>query len=195
LPDRSRARTVADDEALISATGGGDADAFAELVSRYLDTIHAYLARMTGSSVEAEDLTQETFLRVWRRAGSYRPGRVRPTTWLHSIAHNLCVDAFRRAGSRPSQGAHAELDELTVDELADPARHGSAQQELERVQAALAELPHNQRAAVILCLVEGRSSMEAATIIGVGRRAVESLLARARRALRQALAVEAHRHD
>lgn len=157
-----------------------DARAFAELVRRYLDAVHGYLYRLTGSRDDADDLAQDTFLRVWTRAETWRPGSVRLTTWLHRIAHNLWVDARRRTRTTsledpellldPAPGADAEL------------RDGRAIRQLDQ---ALRALPINQRAAVLLAEVRGFSNHEIAAVLGISVRAVESLLGRARRQLRE----------
>ena len=173
---------IAEDEALIAQIATGDADAFSVLLSRHLDPIHAYLHRLSRSRADAEDLAQETFLKVWHKAGTYRPGRVKPSTWLHTIAHNLCIDAHRRRRD-PATTTPPE----PVDELADPARRASDAEQQRRLEAALAELPDNQRSAILLCQLQGFSNVQAAQILGVKVRALESLLARARRALRTEL--------
>lgn len=156
----------------------GDRDAFASLVRRHLDAIHAFNSRLAGNAEDAADLAQETFLRLWRRAETWQPGRVRFATWLHRIARNLCIDALRR---------RRETEALDVETLADGAGPDAAP-ERERLQAALsralAALPERQRTALALCHRQGMSNREAAEVLGVGVDALESLLARARRTLR-----------
>lgn len=181
-PDDGAAGHAAD-EALIRRISAGDGAAFRALVEEHLDAIHAYLYRMTGSRTEAEDLAQETFLRVWRRASTFDANRVQLTTWLHTIAHNLCIDSFRR--SRPM---YAYDEALEADGTADPERQASGRQLAELVEQLIASLPDNQRSAILLCQVQGFSNAEAARILGVNLRALESLLARARRTLREAVA-------
>ncbi|HEY3235167.1 MAG TPA: sigma-70 family RNA polymerase sigma factor, partial [Polyangiaceae bacterium] len=78
-----------DDEQLIQKVAGGDASAYRELVLRHGARLHHFALRVTGSAAEAEDVVQETFLRLWQRARDYSP-RARVTTWLHRIALNLC---------------------------------------------------------------------------------------------------------
>jgi RNA polymerase sigma-70 factor (ECF subfamily) len=172
----------ADDDALMALVQRREQTAFERLVARHLDSVHRYLTRMTYSSFEADDLSQETFLRVWQRAGSYRPGRVRLTTWLHTIAHNLAVDGLRRR--RPATDTAIEAAD---DDAAGPEARLLAAETGRLLDGALTALPANQRAAVLLCQVQGFSNREAAAIVGVSVRSLESLLARARRSLRQAL--------
>jgi len=172
-----------------------DQAAYRELLRRHLGPVHAYLTRMTRSPDDAEDLAQETFLRVWQKASAYKPGKVQATTWIHRIAHNLSVDAFRRrrelAGERNAIRVE-EREDTTGDEAGDPAADPyeqlAAQRIGERLETALAALPGNQRSAIVLCQLQGFSNAEAADIIGINLRAIESLLARARRTLRTTLA-------
>ncbi len=174
--------TAPDDDALMARVVQGDRSAFATLVARHLTPLHHYLRRLTGSVADAEDLSQEAFLRVWERAARYRPGTVQFSTWLHRVAHNLAVDAARRR--RPETVA---LSEQLEDHTPDPPEQVAAAQTARRLDAALAALPTSQRAALLLCQVQGFSNRDAGAIVGVSVRGLESLLARARRSLRAAL--------
>jgi RNA polymerase sigma-70 factor (ECF subfamily) len=168
------------DEGWLLAAARGDEQAYGELVNHHVDRIYAYLLRLTGSPADAEDLLQETFLRVWRKAGSYQPGRVKASTWIHRIAHNLSIDRIRK---RRGEAQLPEVASVTVDlETAQ-----IASQQWQRVETTIARLPENQRAALLLCQLQGFSNTEAAHILEVNVRAVESLLARARRTLKMTL--------
>jgi RNA polymerase sigma-70 factor (ECF subfamily) len=171
-----------DDEALVAGIAGGSERAFEEFLTRHIDAIHGYTQRLTGSRDDADELTQETFLRVWQRAGSYQPGRVRVTTWLHTIAHHLCVDRWRRPAVEAADDA---------DLLPDPAPGPAGELERARLAArldqALARLPLDQKAALLLAEVRGLSLREVAAVLGGTVDAAESRLARARRALRSVL--------
>ena len=173
-----RASDERSDEELMAQVVNGDRDAFASLVGRHLDAIHAFNRRLLGNAEDAADLSQETFLRLWRRAETWQPGRVKFATWLHRIARNLCIDALRR---------RRETEALDVEMPADGAGPDAAPAR-ERLQAALgralAALPERQRTALALCHRQGMSNREAAEVLGVGVDALESLLARARRTLR-----------
>ncbi len=158
-----------------------DRDAFAVLVERHLEPIHAFIRRMTRNADDAEDLAQETFLRVWRNAGSWQPRRVKFTTWLYRIARNLCVDAHRR---------RRDVEDVDVDSLPsdtpDPATAPANAELRQALERGLAALPERQRTALLLCH-RGMSNRDAAAVLDVSVDALESLLARARRALRLAL--------
>ncbi len=160
----------------------GDQQAYARLLDRHLNNVHAYVFRMTNNRADAEDIAQETFLRVWHRARTFKPGRVRFTTWLHRIAHNLCVDAFRKRREIYDGEPDAMADDApTVDELS------MAEERRKAVHAGIAALPERQRSALVLCQLQGRSNREAAQILGVSVDALESLIARARRTLKTRL--------
>lgn len=169
------------DEALMARVAHGDRAAFSILLGRHLDAIHAFNRRLLGNSEDAADVAQETFLRVWRRAGTWRPGRVKFTTWVHRIARNLCIDALRR------RRATASLDLELLDGGSTPDQAAAVGGLQTALAGALSALPERQRTALALCHSQGMTNREAAQVLGIGVEALESLLARARRALRTAL--------
>ena len=172
---------VSDDKLMIRVQSQ-DRDAFALLVDRHLKTIHAFNTRFLRNPEDAADMAQEAFLRVWDRAGTYRPGRAKFTTWLHRIARNLCIDAHRRSNSAE------QLDDGPADEHSLQPEQAPAQQRLAAALAQqLAALPERQRTALMLCHRQGMSNRDAAVVLGVRVDALESLLARGRRTLRAAL--------
>ena len=155
-----------------------DRDAFAVLVARHLDGIHTFNYRMTRNPEDAADLAQETFLRVWSSAATWRPNRVKFTTWLHRIARNLCIDAHRRR-----RDTLAINDNIVVDGAA-PADVPASTQLRRALDQALTDLPERQRTALVLCHRDGMTNRDAAAVLAVSVDALESLLARARRTLR-----------
>ncbi len=156
----------------------GDHVAFEHLVERHLRPIHAYAFRLSRSRNDADDLAQETFLKVWQRAETWQPGPVRVTTWLHRITHNTFVDAWRRRDTAES------LDD-DADVVTDTGEDEQGEDRALLINKALNTLPLNQRTAVALSLINGFSTEETAHVMGMTPHAVESLIARARRALRQ----------
>jgi RNA polymerase sigma-70 factor, ECF subfamily len=177
--------STSDEVGLIELVATGDVRAYRQLVDRHLRGIHAFAYRMLGSRAEAEEVSQETFLRLWEHAGRYVP-QAKPSTWIYRIAHNLSIDRLRRRRERPSAVAP---DDLPGSERPSGLFH--ERQLAEAVQQALAALPERQRAAIGLVHYQGLSNAEAADVLGVGVRALESLLARARRQLRDNLAEHA----
>jgi RNA polymerase sigma-70 factor (ECF subfamily) len=165
---------------LMQRIAAGDEDAYRSVIERHLHGVHAFAHRILGNRAEAEEVSQETFLRVWRQADRY-VSRAKLSTWIYRIAHNLAVDQLRR---RRGLVAVIEVDELPASE-----RSELSQRELQAtVGAALAELPERQRTALALVHYQGMSNAEAAEVLGLGLRALESLLARGRRTLRERLA-------
>lgn len=159
-----------------------DREAFAVLVDRHLDGIHAFNFRLTRNADDAADLAQETFLRVWTKANTWKPGRVKFGTWLHRIAHNLCIDLHRR-----KRGTD-DVDVDTLDGAGQTPDQAPADDRLRNaLDEALGDLPERQRTALLLCHRQNMSNREAAAVLEVSVDALESLLARARRTLRRTL--------
>jgi RNA polymerase sigma-70 factor (ECF subfamily) len=171
------------DEALLARVAEGDAAAVRALVGRKLPRLLGLAQRMLGDPAEAEDVAQETFLRIWRQAPNWRTGQAKFDTWLHRVALNLCFDRLRRRREIPTEEPPEQLDEGPA-----PDRALEAHDTGKRVGAALAKLPDRQREAVVLCHYQELGNIEAAAVMGVTVEALESLLSRGRRALRAALA-------
>ena len=182
--------------ALMLRVQAGDAAAFSELVTLYQSRLVAVLHHLTGSAPEAEDLAQETFLRVYRNRGDYQPGG-KFSTWLFTIANHLALNSRRDQSRRPprAQGAAAGLARSgpwPAGQTA-PAKSPAPDDRLRRaelaraVRAALDTLPERQRMAVVLNKFEEMPYAEIAAVMDLTPMAVKSLLARAREQLRIAL--------
>jgi RNA polymerase sigma-70 factor (ECF subfamily) len=167
---------------LLARVAAGEAQAFRGLLDRHLPTVLAIARRMLKDDAEAEDVAQETMLRLWRNAAGLElgAGGVRP--WLRRVASNLCIDRVRAGRST------AVMDELPEQpEPAGQVRHLSERELKARVDLALKALPERQRLALTLFHYEGMSQIEVGEVLGISDEAVESLLARARRSLKLAL--------
>ena len=158
----------------------GDARAFRQVTDLYLNEVLGFVFRLIGHRAEAEDVAQETFLRLWQNADRYEP-QAKVSTWIYVIAHNAAVDRLRRRRPTSSVG----LDELPASGR--PSTLLTAKETALAVRSALDSLPPRQRAAISLVHYQGMSGSEAAEVLGVRLDAVESLLSRARRKLRQML--------
>ena len=184
IPAAGRAPSVTiknGDAALLLRISAGDRRAAQLLLDQYLGRIVAYSYRMLGDGAEAEDVAQETFLRLWRNIDTWRADA--PLIhWLNRVAYNLCIDRLRRR--RP-----ISLDVLPepLDPSENPAGTLHRLELADAVAAAIGQLPERQRAAVVFVHQEGLSNIETAELMGISVEAVESLLARARRALRKLL--------
>jgi RNA polymerase sigma factor (sigma-70 family) len=171
------------DAELVAQVGRRDPAAVRTLIARKLPRLLALAVRLLGDRMEAEDVAQEAFLRIWQHAPRWREGEARFDTWLHRVALNLCYDRLRKHREEP-------VDELpeSADPAALPDVHLEARSRDARVQAALAALPARQREALVLNYYQELSNTEAASLMGITVEALESLLARARRNLRAQLA-------
>ena len=176
------------DAALVRDAGAGKAQAAEALVRRHLPRMLALARRMLNDAVEAEDVAQDLFLRVWRQAPHWRQGAAKFETWMRRVALNLCYDRLRRGRERVDANAGLEL----ADGAPSPSQAWLERQRAEMVRAALARLPVRQQAAIALVHFQEVSNIEAAAALEVSVDALESLLARARRTLKAALAGAAH---
>ncbi|HEY2020654.1 RNA polymerase sigma factor [Paraburkholderia sp.] len=171
------------DAELVARVGEQDQAAVRTLVSRKLPRLLALATRMLGDRMEAEDVAQEAFVRIWKQASNWQEGEARFDTWIHRVALNLCYDRLRGRREDPVAEPPDEADPRPLPELQLEARARD-----ERVRAALAALPVRQREALVLNYYQELSNLEAAALMGITVDALESLLARARRNLRVQLA-------
>lgn len=174
---------MTDDERLSTLLSTGDIDAFRSIVDQHIGPITSYVMRMTNQPADTEDLVQETFLRLWSHRDAYDPEKSKLTTWLHRIAHNLVVDFHRK--KKPET-----TDDLAEIPTTGPDREAETRSLEHKVAAALSSLPERQRSAIVMNHYQGISNRDTAEILGISVEALESLLARGRRSLRQALMSE-----
>ena len=167
------------DSELVQRIARGEEDAFRALIARKLPRIHALVLRLLGNAGDADDVAQDALLRVWRRAGDWRPGEARFDTWLHRVVLNLCYDRLRKR----REVLVAEPPEQ-VDPSLSADRSIEREQTVQSVQAALARLPRRQREAIMLHSYQELSNIETAQVLQISVEALESLLSRARRSLR-----------
>ncbi|MGE3333382.1 MAG: sigma-70 family RNA polymerase sigma factor [Rhodospirillaceae bacterium] len=173
---------ISGDAALMSAAARGSDGAWATIVSANLPIVHRTAYRLVRDDQLAEDIAQESFVRLWKLAESWQP-RGRISTWLCHVARNLAIDVIRRRSREQS-------DELGDDLAADdptPLDMMAARQTETDVDRAIANLPERQRTAIKLVHFGDCSGAAAAEIMGVSVEALESLLSRARRSLKAAL--------
>jgi RNA polymerase sigma-70 factor (ECF subfamily) len=173
------------DAALLARYAAGDDTAARLLSARLSPRAYAHAFRVLGDAAEAEDVTQEAMLRLWKQAAAWDAGRAQAATWLYRVVANLCHDRLRRSMPDASDEMDLAADPAPGIEtrLQDNARHDA-------LQAALMRLPERQRQAVVLRHLEGLANPEIAGILDVGVEAVESLTARGKRALTADLAAQ-----
>jgi len=155
-----------------------------EVVREHADRVYRLAYRLSGNAHDAEDLTQETFIRVFRSLASYKPGTFEG--WLHRITTNLFLDMVRRRSRLRMEGLPEDTDRLVGDDPS-PEQVYTATHLDPDLQAALDELPPEFRAAVVLCDVEGLSYEEIGATLGVKLGTVRSRIHRGRQALRASL--------
>lgn len=179
-----------DEAALVRQILAGDRDAFERLVSRHHRRVFGIAYRMTGSAADAEDLCQETFLRVFRSLGRY-DGRLPFVPWLRKIACNVVLNQLRdRAPERRlTRPAEPQDDEIGAPG-AGPEATAASRQRQARIDRAISALPDAQRLAFTLKYVEELSTDEIAETMNAPRNTVKSWLLRAREHLRETLANE-----
>ena len=171
------------DDALLIAFGNGDRTAALALTERLTPRILGYATRLLRDRAEAEDVTQDAMLRLWKIAPDWRQGEAQVTTWLYRVVANLCTDRLRKSGRT-----------VDIDGVAEPADTSPGAETMmtdrDRVaalDAALQTLPDRQRQAVVLRHLEGLSNPEIGNVMDLSVEAVESLTARGKRALAAAL--------
>jgi len=169
------------DEELMRRIAQGDRGAFDVLARRSVPPAIGLARRVLGNTADAEEVVQEAMLRVWINAPRWRP-EARFRTWLYRIVFNLCLNRRRRP-------AFASLDE--AGDPASPEPDASTRMERDQrdraIAAAIASLPERQRAAIVLTYRQGLGNAETAEALGTSVSAVETLLVRAKQALRRAL--------
>ena len=175
---RKSAMPDSSDETLLGLFADGDAIAARLLTDRLGPRCFSVALRMLGNRAEAEDVTQEAMMRLWRIAPDWVPGRAQISTWLYRVTLNLCIDLRRR--KRPDTLENVPEPEdgtaSVVDRMQEAARRDALQQ-------ALDQLPERQRQAVVLRHIEELSNSEIAGIMEITGEAVESLIARGKRSL------------
>ena len=170
------------DEMLLGLFADGDATAARILTDRLGSRCFSVALRTLGNRTEAEDVTQEAMMRLWKMAPDWEPGRAQISTWLYRVTLNLCVDLRRR--TRPDSLENAPEPEdgtaSVVDRMQDVARRDA-------LQEALDQLPERQRLAVVLRHIEELPNPEIAGVMEISVEAVESLIARGKRSLTEIL--------
>jgi RNA polymerase sigma factor (sigma-70 family) len=171
------------DDALMARVAARDGAAFRLLVEQYAARPHRIAYRMLGDAAEAEDVAQEALLRLWNLGDGWQGGGPGVAAWLGRVAKKLCLDRLRKRRFASDEAVPERADEAP---LADAAM--AAAEDRARARAAIAALPDRQRAAIILTYYEELPNAAAAEALEMNLKAFESLLLRARTALKKALA-------
>ena len=186
-------------EDLMGRVGKKDTDAFETLVHRHQRPVLNFIYRLMGDALEAEDLAQEVFLRVWKSAATYKPD-AKFTTWLYRIATNLCINKQRALrirkwfsmaqSKKQKQDSARPFIHAENDGPATPEDHLLDAERTQQVLDAIGDLPASQRSAIVLKMDQGLSYREIAQIMDRSVSAVDSLLIRAKKNLHKKLIQE-----
>ena len=172
------------DESLMGRISSADHQAFSVLVRRHSDRFYRLAYRLCGREEEAEDIVQDAFLKIWDRPQLWQAGKgARFTTWFYRVVSNQALDVLRK---RRAQAPDDAVENL-VDERPDQERALQLSEEQVALERALGALPERQKLALNLCMYEDLSNKEAADIMGIGIKALESLLMRAKAGLKDEL--------
>ncbi|HWD92311.1 MAG TPA: sigma-70 family RNA polymerase sigma factor [Verrucomicrobiae bacterium] len=182
------------DAALMLRVKQGDTVAFAELVEKYKQPVMNLAYRTLRDATEAEDLAQNVFVQVYKSAARYQT-TAKFSTWLFTIARNLCLNEIRRRSRHPAESLdapHPEQEDQPLQQFEDKKTFSPPesllQGELEqKIERALAELPENQRSALLLCRQDELSYEEIAEVLGCSLSATKSLIHRGRETLKERL--------
>jgi RNA polymerase sigma-70 factor (ECF subfamily) len=182
------------DAALMLRVKQGDTAAFTELVEKYKQPVMNLAHRTLRDASEAEDLAQNVFVQVYKSAHRYE-NSAKFTTWLFTIARNLCLNEIRRRSRHPAESldaTHPENDDQPLHQFEDKKNFSPPESLLQgelaqKIEAALADLPENQRTAILLCRQDELSNEEIAEILGCSLSATKSLIHRGRETLKQKL--------
>ena len=184
----SKGYDVLSDIELVDLVISGNEDAFAEIVKRHLRSITALAYRTLYSQADAEDVAQSVLIKLWQKPKTWDPNKASLSTWLYRVTLNACYDSSR-VRSRRSQLEPGHSSNVTKSDVSeDISNQQESELKNEALQQAIKRLPGTQRDAINLAVFVGLPQTQVASILGVSVKAVESLLMRAKKSLKQAVA-------
>lgn len=178
----------AEEQKLIDAAIAGDSGAFERLIEPLEGRIYAVALRMCGNREDAQDCMQESMIRIYRALSSFK-GQSSFSTWVYRVTMNTCLDELRRRKARRSTSLDTLLDSgwSPTDETDTPERHAIQSEQRRTLERAIAELPEDMRAAVVLRDIQGLAYDEIASTLNVNVGTVKSRISRGRERLREKL--------
>ena len=177
------------DESLVARICEGDHRAFADLVERHTLMFFAAAYRVCGDAIQAEDIVQDAFLKFWAKPQGFDASKgVKFTTWFYRVVTNVAIDAMRKKKPHVSD----DVVNFMADQKALADETMVMNEEQAALEAAIQDLPERQKIALNLCFYEGLSNKDAAEIMGVGGKALESLLMRAKKSLKDKFSNESY---
>jgi RNA polymerase sigma factor (sigma-70 family) len=180
------------DETLLAGLASGDTEAAAALVRRFQGRVYGLAYTIVGDAATAEDVAQETFMRVWKHAAAYDARKGRVATWLLAIARNIAIDALRLRRSEPLDPQALIALQGTTQEPT-PEERGLVAAETDRLRTALERLPEEQRRALLMATFYGRTAREISELEGVPLGTVKTRIRTAMIKLRSTLEIPGER--
>ncbi len=181
-----------EDHQLMASIADGDKAAMAEFVCRHINRIKDFALRYVGACGDVDDVVQEAFFRVWRKAPQWQDKKLPPINWLYRITYNLSIDTIRKRKLEVS--IEEQTERITSGEIEiESSDYELPENNLSNIETkkllalAFEKLPERQRTAIILCHYHGQSNRDAAVIMEVSVEALESLLSRGRKKLKEQL--------
>jgi len=175
------------DEDLLAQIASRDEAAFVLLLDRHLENVRSLAWRVLASHADVDDIAQDVFLKLWRNPQSFTPGKARFSTWLYRVTLNACIDRQRKIKTAPTVALGETIEASIADSAPTPEQQAINTNRAQRVASAIARLPDRQRHAIALSHYQELGNIEAARVMDTSVEAVESLLGRARRALKKTL--------
>jgi len=177
---------AADIDLLVEGAIGGDADAFGRLYDMYVDRVYRHVYYRVGSIEDAEDLTQQVFLKAWQAIGRYKKTSSPFLAWLMRISHNLVIDFYRSKKDK----AYLDFEIASRDSHSSPETVAEMEFDQQRVRRAILRLPADQQQVVLMSFIEGFPYAEIASALGKSEGAVRVIQHRALKKMRHILEEE-----
>lgn len=169
------------DDELLKRYAQGDPLAARLLIEKYSPPLYRMACRSLGSTTEAEEIVQETMVRLWRYAPKWKPGKAKISTWLWRVASNLCIDRIRE------KNKFVDNSSEEVDSSASQISHLIDQDRVKAIQKALGKLPARQNQVIVLKYFEGLGNKEISQIMSVSVATIEGLYSRGMKKLKETL--------
>ena len=173
----------ADTDLLAAGAVGGDADAFGRLYDMHVDRVYRHVYYRVGNNEDAEDLTQQVFLRAWQAIGRYKKTSSPFLAWLMRISHNLIIDFYRSKKDK----AYLDSEIVANDSDSYPERVAEAEFDQQQLRRVILQLPGEQQQVILMSFIEGFSYTEIASAIGKSEGAIRVILHRALKKMRNML--------
>ena len=186
MQEEINTRTTSDIDLLIDGAINGIADDFGRLYDLYVERVYRHIYYRVGNTGDAEDLTQQVFLRAWKAIGKYKKTASPFLAWLMRISHNLVIDFYR------SKKDTAFLDDelLLVDKTPGPQQLAEEQYDQQRLRKVIMKLPEEQQQVILMSFVEGFDNREIADALGKKEGNIRVMIHRALKKMRQIMETE-----